>query len=238
MCCTCHVPPARISKLRHGQRFLAALFLCLAPTGILPAATLEGKLLIKGPATFSQEFEPPPGFWSIPDGRMNNSASPAHHTSEIVIFLEGAPLAGSVPRKNPKLVSYGMVFSPAVLPIQAGATVDFHNRDLYPHELYLGDGSKTIEIGTLTPGEIRSHQMTQPGTVLVRCRRLPHMKATILVLPTPHFTRPTADGLFTFHDLPLGRYQIKVWTKGRWSQAQEITISQEKVSFNLQIKAF
>lgn len=104
----------------------------------------------------------------------------------------------------------GLMFSPHVLPIQLGWTVDFTNSDPVGHNVFTMDGEK-YDLGTWPQGEKRSYVFTKAGTYRQLCRVHDDMLAYVLVLDTARFAVSDKDGNFMLAGLPPGTYTLGVW---------------------------
>lgn len=109
-------------------------------------------------------------------------------------------------------------FLPNVTPVTVGTVVQFVNDDPFFHNVFsLTPGSK-FNIGRRQPGDIFSKQIEAPkwkvtgiGPITLFCDVHSQMKATILSLDTPYFTRLNEDGTYELSDLPEGDYEIRVY---------------------------
>ena len=85
-------------------------------------------------------------------------------------------------------------FSPATLVVPADSVVAFPNRDQILHNGYSKSPAAAFDLGTYGPGEVREARLPRAGLVQVNCNVHQGMRATVLVLDTPYYTRPLADG--------------------------------------------
>lgn len=103
------------------------------------------------------------------------------------------------------------VFEPTVLVVPVGSEVSFLNQDDILHNVFSVSAGATFDLGYYGNGEARSYVFDQPGRVLVNCSVHDTMSADILVMDTPFYTRPDADGAFQLNDLPAGSGELKIW---------------------------
>ena len=103
-------------------------------------------------------------------------------------------------------------FIPAVLPIVAGTTVEFPNKDIIQHNVFSMSKSRPFDLGIYGPGSSKSVTFDRPGLVQIYCSIHPSMTAHILILANNHFTVADAKGHFTLGDVPLGGAIIKTWS--------------------------
>lgn len=129
-----------------------------------------------------------------------------------VVYLEG-PFAEAPPPSRPvELRQKGYQFSPGLLPIQRGTTVAFPNLDDEYHSVFSYSKPKRFDLGRYRKDEEPAAQkFDQCGVVKLYCEIHEHMRATILVLDTPHFTKTQPDGAYRLERLPAGQYKLKAW---------------------------
>lgn len=128
-----------------------------------------------------------------------------------VVYLEGA--AGpSRTGETTEVRQVATQFKPALIPVQVGAKVTFPNADDFYHNVFSYSRTKRFDLGRYLKGENPpAVQFDKPGEVKVYCEIHRHMRASILVLETPHFTKTDAEGNFRLEKLPVGRYTLKAW---------------------------
>lgn len=100
-------------------------------------------------------------------------------------------------------------FTPRVLVVTAGSTVEFVNLDRFYHNVFSLSRGNKFNIGRRPTGEVVAHTFDTPGRVEIFCDIHPQMAATIVVLDTPWFEQPDAAGRFRIDGLPPGRYRVR-----------------------------
>jgi plastocyanin len=115
-------------------------------------------------------------------------------------------------------------FIPHVLPIQRGMVVEFVNRDNTYHNVFSLSPTKKFNIGRRPTGEAVPIQFDKAGVVQVFCDIHSHMSAYILVLDTPYYVHPDKLGNYSFENIPIGVYILKVWHERLSTQERIITI--------------
>lgn len=102
-------------------------------------------------------------------------------------------------------------FSPQVLVVQKGDTVEFVNEDAVRHDVF----SRSTDL-RLDPSQKRvtgSRMFDHAGPVRAQCNIHGWMRADILVVPTPFASRVSADGSFRIEGLPPGRLELEAWER-------------------------
>jgi plastocyanin len=140
----------------------------------------------------------------------------AQEAERTVVYLEEVPESSfSPPQATPvKLSQKGSRFSPAVLPVLKGTTVDLTNDDFVTHSVFSKSKVKTFDLGLYGKEQTRLVKFEQAGPVEIFCSIHPRMNGVILVLQNPFFAKPAADGGFTLSNVPAGEWKLRVYRPG------------------------
>jgi len=133
--------------------------------------------------------------------------------SGVVLWLVPVD-SSSVPPAQPKRVEMlqkDKTFTPHVVAIPVGGTVDFPNRDPFFHNAFSSFAGQPFDVGLYPPGSSRSVLFKHPGIVRVFCQIHPAMSAIIAVLPTPWYTVTPSLGEFSITGIPPGDYHLKLF---------------------------
>lgn len=128
----------------------------------------------------------------------------------LVYFL---PKAGN-PRPKPghfTIRTHSKGFSPSLVVVPAGSTIAFPNRDTVLHNVFSRTPGATFDLGNYGPGQSRQQVFTKPGLITVNCSVHYTMRATVLVMATPYYTRPDRNGRFELNGLPSGPGTLVYW---------------------------
>src|SRR6185295_18656305 len=109
--------------------------------------------------------------------------------SGVVVWLEpanGSP-APVTPGATAKMIQKDKTFTPHVLPIRTGTSVDFPNFDPIFHNAFSNYNGRTFDVGLYPPGTSQRVPFTRSGIVRVFCNIHANMSAVIVVLNTPYF---------------------------------------------------
>lgn len=163
---------------------------CLLASGGAAAAVIEGQVAL------------------YLDGKPLRAEEAAE---AVVYFRPAAPVAVAAARQPAEMLTLRKQFSPRILPITVGSEVRFPNQDPILHNAFSTSKDNGFDIGLYGQGEGKSQRFDHPGYVRVYCNVHHSMVGHILVLDTPFFTRPDAQGRFRLKDLPAGKGDLVVW---------------------------
>ena len=134
----------------------------------------------------------------------------------MVIILEAGKDAGKLPPRPPVtevLNQQGARFEPDLIVIPIGSTVQFPNSDPIFHNVFSLSKAQAFDLGYYPQGQSRTVKFNNPGVVQVYCHIHANMYAAIVVTASPWFEKPSADGSFSFSNVPPGRYRLTAWHK-------------------------
>lgn len=147
---------------------------------------------------------------------------------DAVVYVAAIPgKTFPAPKEHAKINQENLVFSPHVLPVLVGTTVDFHNSDAVLHNVYSPDAcADKFNLGTWPKGQIRSYTFTkecEAATLL--CKVHPEMEGFVVAVPTPYFAVTKPDGSFRIADVPDGSYTVKVWHPKLKAAQKAVTVA-------------
>jgi len=133
--------------------------------------------------------------------------------SGVVVWLEPLTAPLSLPAQTPhaEMIQKGKAFSPHVLAITLGTTVNFPNYDPIFHNAFSNYDGQIFDIGLYPPGTTRAIGFRREGVVRVFCNIHPSMSAVILVLKSPYFSVSDKNGNFRIGGVPPGSYRVHVF---------------------------
>jgi plastocyanin len=143
--------------------------------------------------------------------------------SGVVVWLEPASGAAMLPAasRHAEMLQKNKTFSPHVLAITVGTTVDFPNRDFIFHNAFSNYNGETFDIGLYPPRTSKSTVFSRAGVVRVFCNIHPTMSAVIVVLKSPYFAVSDHSGAFQIPAIPPGAYRLHVFHERATEQTLE-----------------
>jgi plastocyanin len=127
---------------------------------------------------------------------------------DAVIYIEDI---SATTRGTAKMKQEGKQFSPRVLVVQKGTTVDFPNLDAVFHNVFSVTPDQSFDLGSYRQGESKSVTMAKPGVISVYCNMHPQMVGHILVVPNGNYTHVGKDGFFRLTNVPAGHHRVVAW---------------------------
>jgi plastocyanin len=123
-------------------------------------------------------------------------------------------------------------FTPHLLVIPVGASVEFPNHDPVFHNVFSLFEGKRFDLGLYEAGSSRTIRFDRAGVSYVFCNIHPEMGAVIIALRTPYHAISDHSGRILLPQVPPGRYLLQVWHEGAAPEAlknlqREITISDD-----------
>jgi plastocyanin len=132
--------------------------------------------------------------------------------SQLAVIARRTNASGVASQPPPERVTQRLQsFSPEVLPIAVGTTVEFPNLDRMRHHVFSFSPAKPFEIRLYSGEEVPKVTFDKPGPVAIGCNIHDWMQAYIYVADTPHFTVADDAGRATLRDLPPGENRVAAW---------------------------
>jgi plastocyanin len=156
--------------------------------------------------------------------------------SGVVVWLAavgGTPHAPAPQRA--RIIQHNKTFTPHVLAVTVGSTVDFPNFDPIFHNAFSNYSGQLFDVGLYPPGTSRSVKFTREGVVRIFCNIHSSMSAVLLVLDSPYFAITGSDGVFMIQNVPPGEYKLQVFHERALQStldqlARRVTVGAEPVS--------
>jgi len=144
--------------------------------------------------------------------------------SDVIVYVDNARSRPRLPA-TATVTMKGKSFSPHVVAVPVGGTVEFPNEDPIFHNAFSVSGENHFDLQLYKRPKVGSFTFQHPGVVKVYCNIHPQMSAVVLVRDNPFFTRAAPDGSFAIENVPPGRYTVKAWNERAGEAAQEVTVA-------------
>jgi len=159
----------------------------------------------------------------------------------IAVYLDAIPgKTFDAPTARPVMDQTKMTFSPHVMVVQVGTTVEFLNSDPVGHNVYWPSisGNKKLahNLGTWPKGDKKAFQFTDVGVASLLCNVHPEMNGYIVVAPTPYFAVTDKSGNYEIKNVPPGKYTLKTWSEEGKVTTQEVEVGAGTATADLTVK--
>lgn len=131
------------------------------------------------------------------------------------------------------------VFRPHVLPVLAGTTIEWPNKDDIFHNVFSMSEANPFDLGLYKDPEVKKVKFAQPGRVDVFCSIHSKMNCVILVMQNPFFAATDKQGRFRIENVPAGTYKLKAWHERLPADVREVVVPETgdvHVQFTLGVK--
>ena len=216
--------------------FLSSVFCVLSAN----AGSVRGVVRAEGPAA---ESDSSGGKY---DSRKFKFAEKINYSElrDFVVYIDG-PVSGKPAGSNQvvrvetrRISQRGAAFTPHVLPVVAGTTVEWPNNDDIFHNVFSMSDAKPFDLGLYKSPEVKRVTFDQAGRVDVFCSIHANMSCIVLVLENPCYSLTDENGRYRITDIPAGKYKFKAWHERMPAQTQEITVPETgevEANFTLRI---
>jgi hypothetical protein len=146
---------------------------------------------------------------------------------DALVWVEGITSGKALqgPRRQ-TLVIENCRFTPRVLAVSAGTTINVFSRDRVSHtwRFFRENGGEPVEvIYTMDAGQVVPSERiaNTPGIVEARDSKYPTTRGYIAVFDHPYHAVTDERGVFRIDSLPPGTYTMKVWHEGMAAAREE-----------------
>src|SRR5882762_7169489 len=149
-------------------------------------------------------------------------------TDVVVVVAPAEPAARPPPPATPTspaaiMDQRNLAFSPRILVVGVGTSVEFPNNDTVSHQVYSFSPAKKFQL-PLYKGQLHPPVMfDRPGLVVLGCNIHDQMVGYIYVTDAPFFGKTDPAGTVRLAGLSGGEYLITVWSPFIADQASSLT---------------
>lgn len=144
--------------------------------------------------------------------------------SNTVIWVDDIEGSFPAPQRLAVMEQKALRFVPHVLPVQAGATVEFPNHDPLFHNVFSISESKRFNLGLYANGVTRRLIFDKPGVVELLCNVHLEMSGYIVVVKNPFFASPDVNGTYRISDVPAGRHRLRYWREDAGAAERSVDV--------------
>ncbi len=161
---------------------------------------------------------------SAADLRITVADSRGQSAAQVVVVARpiGAAAAANA-AKSATVTQQFQTFTPGVMPISVGTTVEFPNLDRMRHHVYSFSPAKTFEIHLYSGEDTPKVTFDVPGVITLGCNIHDWMTGYLYVTDAPYFAATDEAGIATLRNVPPGEYRLAVWHPKLDAEANEGT---------------
>ena len=179
-----------------------------APAPRVATGRIEGEVVI---STALSSRRPRFRIYSDPGSGGRPPATESDEIRNVVLYVQSAGTPDTVRPASALMQQDDERFTPHVLPVLRGSTVEFPNADDVFHNVFSLSSARTFDLGRYPKGSAKSVTFEKSGVVQVFCHIHSDMSAVILVLDNPHFAVPSSAGRYSIDGVPPGEYTVVGW---------------------------
>jgi plastocyanin len=158
-----------------------------------------------------------------------------------VVSIEGLPKdlvkaqAALVKPQKKIMDQQSLKFSPTVLAVKVGDTVEFPNHDKVWHNVYSKGGANDFDLGLYAPNNSRSKKFENAGISRILCNAHPDMEAFVVVKDHPFFSTSDSRGNYEIKNVPLGKLRVEIWYPNLGVRSEPVPLVRDGEVFDLNI---
>lgn len=191
------------------------------------SAVLVALVLAATRATASEPFAVIEGRVEVLRKGLLGAAAPGD-PSGVIVYVTGFTRPALA--RSEQLDQRDEQFHPRILPIVAGQTVTFPNRDRIYHNVFSVSPVHSFDLGQYRSSDPpKSEPFPTPGLVPVYCNIHPSMIAYVAVLENDAFAKSGPDGRFRIERVPPGERVVQAFLPGAERVSQTLAVEAGRV---------
>ena len=208
--------------------FLSAAALCLAAAGPASAGSIKGAVLYNGPPVVAKTLPVTIDQYVCGNQKPGEDlvVSAKRGIRNAVVSLQTPPPGAKwegTPRPA-QMDQQGCAYTPRVVVVPVGGSVDFLNSDRLLHNLHSAGKDNPPFNRTQPKGRTISVTFSKPEIVRLDCDLHSWMRAWVVVAPHPFYAVTGSDGEFALEGVPPGRYTLQIWQESLGTVTKEVVV--------------
>lgn len=207
--------PRRQWNARAPRAFLAIVIAGSLLAGCASTGAIQGRVrLPKGPRPAAK------------------SAARSLTTEAVVMACRESDAPPDPPDSTERVhvVQSGGRFVPRLVVVPPGATVEFENRDHVFHNAFSVSPAMRFDLGNYAPGQTRTATFARAGVIHVFCELHPNEVVYVVVTPDRCWTKPAANGEFSFPKVPCGTYLVRAFHPALGDVTKRVKVEPRKTA--------
>jgi plastocyanin len=153
-----------------------------------------------------------------------------------VAWLSNPPAAAARPVESPappQMDQKQCSFTPRVVLVPGGGTVEFLNSDRLLHNLHATPRQNPGFNRTQPKGRTIPVSFARPEFIPIACDLHSWMRGWVVVTDHPFYAVTDGDGAFTLGEVPPGRYALSVWHEALGTVTRPVHVTGEDASLTI-----
>ena len=148
--------------------------------------------------------------------QLPKQASRHSHPPAVLWLKQLQPAPGPLPEPERRytLLQKNRMFTPHLLVVPVGSTVNFPNADPFFHNVFSLFDGKRFDLGLYEAGSTKAVTFSREGVSYIFCNIHPEMSAVVLALSTSLYDIADSAGAFHLSSVPPADYELHVWIEG------------------------
>jgi plastocyanin len=210
----------------HAVAAVAVASMLLLGVDTAWAGAIRGAITLQGPPPAPKKLPVTIDQYVCGDAKdpEDLQVSAKNGVRNVVVWVENPPSGTASPGTNPvtapsggaataavEMDQKGCMFTPRVVLVPAGGTVNFLNSDRLLHNLHARPQLNSPFNRTQSKGRTIAVTFAQPEIFRVDCDLHSWMRSWVVVTEHPFYAISDVEGRFAVDRLPPGRYKLRVW---------------------------
>ena len=155
-----------------------------------------------------------------------------------VVWLENPPAGAKweTPLPTVEMDQKGCVFTPRVVVVPVGGTVDFLNSDRLLHNLHSVSKDNATFNRTQPRGRTVPITFTKPELVTITCDLHSWMKSWVVVAEHPFYAVTDGTGAFRLPNVPPGKYKLHMWQEALGNSTRDVVVGPQGGAVTFDVK--
>ena len=151
--------------------------------------------------------------------------SPQKGIRSAVVWLETPPPSVKANPAPPAQIDQKQcVFTPRVVVVPAGGTMEFLNSDRLLHNIHSVSKDNPTVNRTQPKGRTIPVVFARPEIIRIKCDLHSWMNAWVVVADHPFYALTNEQGEFVLDNLPPGQYTLRVWHESLGTLRKDVTV--------------
>ena len=146
--------------------------------------------------------------------QFRDAANSLRGDTPVVVWLSplDAATAPVRPMRTYRMEQKNKQFTPHLLVVPVGSTVEFPNLDPFFHNVFSLFNGRRFDLGLYETGKSQAVKFSREGVSYIFCNIHPEMGGIVLSLTTPYYAFASA-GILSILGVPPGSYKLGVWSE-------------------------